>query len=1113
MLNDADPYHIFLLQETNLLPLTDSGSRINHLDIPADWTLAAPGKAVTTTNRGKGLAILAHPALTASCPTATAPAPIIKPVHEVICTSFELMAAQVTDLIVVNVYVHANTPPDYPALKQAIESIPAFHDSSVLVAGDFNHPHRRRTLEHDVMAALGLTPAYDPEHPIPTRGSNPLDLMFWKGTSIDVSPMLASAGSTSDHLIISTEVSGTDIASLIAPSAPPSMILWDNLPDIPYGLLPEKEKLRWDGFMEDCTNAVDQASSSDDPLTTMTEALLAVAAQHLGTKEYRTKKRTPWWNKGLSRLHKRVRRAHKRTLGTNVSEQHRQRYAEDYKSILAKYHTACSKARRQCLESFQRKFKPTDMNRTWKATAPHRGKRHPRYMRRTAADPHKNFTYWQGIFSDQRFDRPLPPQPIPSSHGIFSDDDVSKTIQAMEDTTPGEDGLRTRLLNFLHMEPDIVTSITSGLNRACALTISDRAKTSVTVLIKKPRALGSDPGSYRPIALQPVMTKLLSKCVEQQILKQVEDGSVRLSDSQGAFRAERSRYDLILLLRCAQEHYQARGRRPATRTDNHIFAAFLDIKKAYDSVPHSKIVQRLRDAGVREELIRVVTDLLTNRTTVIYGLTVQIGRGVPQGDPLSPLLFILMMQPLSDALAAHPSGGITLPGNLVIKDLLYADDIALLAETIEELNSMLQVCQAWAEENGFDFSVDKSKAMLLVGTSPTPLPPALLYDEALEWVKIFQYLGFPIYAYNKPHKYLPLDLKSVFQVVRPMAAVLYPGRSPDLPLIQRAQAFYTMVEGKAMHNAQVADMDVKNIDNYVNKGLRRISGIIDSTLLRCDLGILPAELVVHRNAMYYLWHLRRRAWFCQYLPQLTGLQPVKRLTSMVLQYKDLQLRDIDHMEYDQWRSAVKHAILARARSYFNTADYADYCLFPQDTYRFQYRGQAFLNNAYTTNLAQHAIELRHDRLCGVPRPWEHKPCVYCDQPQGLNGRHLLQCLCLPANLSDERTQLIQGSYPELSLPRFAQATVACAGAQGKDKGDPLLLFLCKSLALGRKIMRHARSTVQSALQVEQEAAESQSALPQLFTDVPEEQQPNEVLEEQQPTDAFLRACSLQSLGA
>ena len=63
---------------------------------------------------------------------------------------------------------------------------------------------------------------------------------------------------------------------------------------------------------------------------------------------------------------------------------------------------------------------------------------------------------------------------------------------------------------------------------------------------------------------------------------------------------------------------------------------------------------------------------------------------------------------------------------------------------------------------------------------------------------------------------------------------------------------------------------------------------------------------------YYLWHLRRRAWFRDYLPALAHLPPVQRLTSMVLQYSSLRLQDLDYLDYDTWRGEVKQAVLDRS---------------------------------------------------------------------------------------------------------------------------------------------------------------------------------------------------------
>lgn len=920
---------------------------------------------------------------------------------EVVCDSFELLAAEITNITVVNIYVHANTAPDYPALRTALASIPHFATRNVIVGGDFNHPRTRAELEQTVMAPLGLSPTHDPDFPAPTRGENPLDLIFWKGQDIGVNLVGAFTGSTSDHKLVVADVRGTDVASMIAPIEAPDLIQWTNCPKVPFDCLSQELKAKWAPMFHALQAATsEQHWNTADPVTSLQASLLSVAATHLGTKKYRTKQRTCWWNHGLTKLSRRVRRAHRRTQLPNLSEAKLRRHKAQHKAVEKQYRQACTKARRRALSDFQAHFEPRDMNRTWRATESHRGKRHPRYVKRVAADPDAAADFWTGVFMEPRFDRPDPPSADPSREDVFqSSREISAAISKMNDTAPGQDGLRACLLTFLKSSSVAMDNIKKGFNHACRLTISDRAKSSVTVLIKKPRASGSDPANYRPIALQPVMTKLLSKCVECQIWKQVEDGSVHLSDTQAGFRPNRSRYDLIFLLRCAQEHFQPGGRKMPRACDHRVFAAFLDITKAYDSVPHIKIIECLRKAGVKEPLIHVVLDLLTNRTTIIYGHTIKIGRGVPQGDPLSPLLFILIMQPLSDALAQYQGGGITLPGDLLLKDLLYADDIGLLAESIEELQGMLQVCEKWALENGFTFSVGKSKVMILTGNTVPTLPTVFLHDSPLEWVQVFPYLGFPIYAFNKPRKYLPLDLNATYQVLGPMATAVHHESLVGLPVIQRAHALVVMVEGKAMHNAQVADLDVKNINSYVNRGVKAITGLVDSTLLRCDLGILPAELVVHRNALYFLWHLRHQAWFKAYLPGLATLQPLGRLTSMLLYYPSLRIDVLDTLDYKSWRKRVKLAIIERAESFYNTSDYQASRLYPHPDYYFAYRGQRYTTNSYTTDHAQIALELRQDRL-PLPRhlrPWEHHPCPMCSEPRSLNGRHLLQC---PALLAD-----------------------------------------------------------------------------------------------------------------
>jgi len=78
------------------------------------------------------------------------------------------------------------------------------------------------------------------------------------------------------------------------------------------------------------------------------------------------------------------------------------------------------------IENFQPKFVANDINRTWATTASHRGKRHPKCVRRTAADPEAAAQNWQGTFSEQRFERPPQPQPANTTTPVFSTQDISE---------------------------------------------------------------------------------------------------------------------------------------------------------------------------------------------------------------------------------------------------------------------------------------------------------------------------------------------------------------------------------------------------------------------------------------------------------------------------------------------------------------------------------------------------------------------------------------------------------------------------------------------------------------------------------------------------------------
>ena len=116
----------------------------------------------------------------------------------------------------------------------------------------------------------------------------------------------------------------------------------------------------------------------------------------------------------------------------------------------------------------------------------------------------------------------------------------------------------------------------------------------------------------------------------------------------------------------------------AHNTNRDIFVCYLDFKSAYPSVNHTQLIRVLHFLGLPEDFIQVVTNLYRGASTTFltpHGPTdpISIDNGTLQGDPLSPLLFDLMVEPLIRWLA-NSGAGFTLPDDSTLASKWYADD-------------------------------------------------------------------------------------------------------------------------------------------------------------------------------------------------------------------------------------------------------------------------------------------------------------------------------------------------------------------------------------------------------------------------------------------------------
>ena len=141
--------------------------------------------------------------------------------------------------------------------------------------------------------------------------------------------------------------------------------------------------------------------------------------------------------------------------------------------------------------------------------------------------------------------------------------------------------------------------------------------------------------------------------------------------------------------------------------------ASVDLEKAFDQVPRKVIWWALRKLGVDEWIVRLVQGMYSNARSGVrvgegYSEEFEVKVGVHQGSVLSPLLFIIVFEALSHEFHCG-----------VPWEDLYADDLVIIAELLEECDRRLLTWKEAMEEKGLRVNAGKTKIMIC-GTGLAP---------------------------------------------------------------------------------------------------------------------------------------------------------------------------------------------------------------------------------------------------------------------------------------------------------------------------------------------------------------------------------------------------------
>ena len=284
-------------------------------------------------------------------------------------------------------------------------------------------------------------------------------------------------------------------------------------------------------------------------------------------------------------------------------------------------------------------------------------------------------------------------------------------------------------------------------------------KALVVPIFKKGDA--ADPSNYRPISELCVPGKLLSNILNDVLYGRLEEQGL-IPDEQGGFRVGRGCPEMVFIL-----HSVLLNRlRAGCRT----YVAFVDVKKAYDTVCRPGLLLRLLELGTPEHVWALIREWYSGDSACIFmggkqSTWFDTTLGVKQGDVASPILYSVFINPV---VAALQCGGVDLfDGRPPLRILLFADDMCVLAEDADALQRMLDVVSAFADANRFKVStgVEQTKSMVMIYGDSWPLvaPSFSLCGDVLPFTDTYVYLGVTLHHQGEWGPYLDALRAKVFR--------------------------------------------------------------------------------------------------------------------------------------------------------------------------------------------------------------------------------------------------------------------------------------------------------------------------------------------------------------